>query len=484
MGKSVIKNFVNVAGGTFLTLVIGVLTTPIITRLVNPNDYGRLSLFTMYANILMMILGLGLDQSLVRFFYKSDHQDYKNKLLHECIKIPIIITLCICGIIIFISNIITNQFKVPLAIQIVFCIHVLGLLLNRFAILLLRLQYKTRLYAILNITQKLAYVILALILIKSKNENYFFMLVIATVLANLIVTFIAIIFERNIWSSKKRSKEYKINIKELVTFGVPFIFSFGITLLFQSLDKISLSYFCSIDEVGIYSSAMSLVNIFAIIQTSFNALWTPMVMEHYGKNPNDKNFYIKGNEIIAVLMFGMGCILILCKDIFALLLGEQYRLVAYIIPFLIFNPIMYTISETTVIGILFTKKSKYNIYIALGACICNFVGNIVFIPMLGAKGAALSTGISYIIFFILRSWFSNKLYKIDFKLNKIYAITVSTLIFSLYNTFNKYDFVSFIMFILNIAIIYILYKSTIHDCISYIVKFVNNKRSIINFRLR
>lgn len=149
-----------------------------------------------------------------------------------------------------------------------------------------------------------------------------------------------------------------ISLKELIKYGYPYIISMGVTTLFQAIDKISLNMYCSYSEVGIYSSTMSLVNVFAIIQTTFNTLWAPMAVEHYSKDKDDRAFYYNGNQYITIIMYFLGVSLILCKDVFSILLGAKYREAAYILPFLIFNPIMYTISETTVNGLVFMKKVK------------------------------------------------------------------------------------------------------------------------------
>ena len=161
-----------------------------------------------------------------------------------------------------------------------------------------------------------------------------------------------------------KSSDCNVNRIELMKYALPLTVTMGITYLFQALDRLSIQYFCDYSEVGIYASTMSLVNVFAIIQTTFNTLWSPMAIEHYSKDPEDRTFYQKGNQIITVIMFFLGVSLILCKDVFALLLGEKYRAATYILPFLIFHPIMYTISETTVTGINFMKKSNMTVIIA------------------------------------------------------------------------------------------------------------------------
>ena len=259
-------------------------------------------------------------------------------------------------------------------------------------------------------------------------------------------------------------------------YAFPYVFSMGITILFQTADKLALNAYGTYSDVGIYSSTMTLVNVFAIVQTSFNTLWAPMAVEHYSKDPNDKSLYYKGNQIITVIMFFIGLTLILFKDVFALLLGEKYREAAYILPFLIFNPIMYTISETTVNGLVFMKKSNYQVVVAIGACVANIIGNTVLVPKLGCKGAAISTGLSYIIFFTLRTVLSNKCFYVDFKLKRFYILTLLIVLYAGYSTFFSFGLYSIIGYAVCVASILIMYKPTVLFCFQYIYKTIEGFR--------
>ena len=192
-----------------------------------------------------------------------------------------------------------------------------------------------------------------------------------------------------------------------------------------------------------------------------------MSVEHYSKDKEDKSFYQKGNQIITVVMFFIGLSLILCKDLFAILLGEKYREAAYILPFLIFNPIMYTISETTVCGLVFMKKSNMQVVVALGACVTNMIGNTILVPRLGCQGAAISTGISYIVYFTLRTILSNKYYYVDFKLKRIYILTLATCAYAFYNTFYYFNIGSIISYVICLVVLIILYFDTIKWCVNY-----------------
>ena len=117
-------------------------------------------------------------------------------------------------------------------------------------------------------------------------------------------------------------------------------------------------------------------------------------------------------------------ILLLCTRISSCYFGKKYRDAVYVFPFLAFMPIMYTVSESTVMGINFMKKSSYHVWISLISAVTNVIGNYFLIKSFGAKGAAISTGLSYIVFFIARTVLANKVYKINFALGRFFVSIV------------------------------------------------------------
>ena len=51
-----LNHFLTIGTGTILNMFIGLITTPVITRLVGEDVYGQFSIFTMYVSIGEMIL--------------------------------------------------------------------------------------------------------------------------------------------------------------------------------------------------------------------------------------------------------------------------------------------------------------------------------------------------------------------------------------------------------------------------------------------
>lgn len=467
--KGLLSHFMVIGSGTIINMLLGFATTPIITRIVDTEEYGKLSIFNMYTSIALMVLCLGLDQALVRFYYKNDSIEYKRSLLKLCIGTPMIVCIIISVIVVLFSWFNIIPFEFTFDIMVLLCINVMFSILNRISILLLRISYQSKKFAICNILTKITFILFALVLIFTIKENFFRLLTIATIFSILIPTLVAIYFTKDMW---KYSSTKLDNKNEIIRYGLPLILSMGITTLFQAIDKISLNQYCTYSEVGVYSSAMTLINIFAIIQTTFNSLWGPLQVEHYTKYPNDTIFFQRANRIITVIMFLFGISLIFVKDIFALLLGEKYREAAYIIPFLIFNPIMYTISETTSSGIGRSQKSYLNIFVAIGACITNIVGNTLLVPTLECKGAAISTGCSYIVFWFLRMTLSNKQYYVDYGNKKMLVLIILTSGYALYNTFISFNIISVLLYILLFTAIVIMYKDTIKEIIMLGMNFV------------
>ena len=473
------RQFASVGLGSIINMVIGLLTTPIITRLVEPSDYGQLSLFNTYANITMMIVGLGFDQVLLRYYYQNEDLSYKQRLLSKCLFLPVLI-FCILAIpgalIYYLTGQITDGKE--LFVFVMFLIEVMSLLINRISILLVRLNGKANLYSMLSVIQKITYVAIAIPLILIIRRDFFIILICATFLSYFTPTIISIVTERKVWRFNLTDENPTIPYKELLKYGLPMLLSSSIYLFFQATDKICLRYFCDYYDVGIYASAASLMSIIAIVRTSFTTVWTPAAVEQYEKNPKDKSFFIRINQIITLLMFLFGLSLMVSKDLIVLLLGEKYREASSILPYLMFQPIMYTISETTVVGLIFTKKSNMQLVASAGACVFNLILNICLIPFLGAQGASISTGVSYIVFYMLRTILSNRFFHVEYKQGKFILATVITIAYAVFSALTTFSIWTVPLYIVCFIIVAVLYKNVISE----VVKMLKSKLKIKNER--
>ena len=460
---SFVKQIFQLGIGAFINLIIGVLTTPVITRLVDPTEYGQLNLFNTYSSIALMVFTLGLDQTFVRYYYVEQQKNYQKKLLDFCFGFPVLFAVVGSSVILLLYHITPRLFGFDHVVIWCFIINIFILILNRYGMLVLRMQYKTMMYSVMNILHKALYVAMVIPFAIWLKRQYLYILVIATLLSVLVSAGICVLSEKRFWFERITNYRLPVSKKELLRFGFPLMISIGVFILFQATDRLCLKHFGTYYDVGVYSSAQSLMAVFSIIQSTFNTLWAPKAIEHYESNPDDKQFYVRMNQIITVLMFAFGASVLVCKDIFVLMLGEKYRAASAIIPFLMFNPVMYTVSETTVTGLSIAKKTSSQVIITGVSATVNFVGNMLLIPLIGFKGAAVSTGISYIVFFTMRTLFANHYFPVNFKLRRFYLLTAFFALGSWYHMYHSFDAMIIGIYLATMALIFFLYRNTMKD---------------------
>lgn len=470
--NKIIKSFVSIGTGTVINMLVGFITTPILTHLVGPVEYGQYSIFTMYASIALMVLCMGFDQALIRYFYRFDTPDYQRTIVRECVTLPFLCTLLAAIAVNILSWLELVQFEFEPRIMTMLTILVFFQVMNRIDLILLRVTYQSGLYSKLQVVTKILFAGIAIAGCLLMETQKLFILTAASVVSYAVVTVVGISSQRELWDFRKIRERYTIDRKELYRYAFPFIVSMGITTLFQAIDKISLNRYCSYEEVGIYSSAITLVHVFAIVQTTFGAIWAPIVVEHFEKEPEDHTFYQKGFRTMTFVMFFIGISLILCKDLFVMLLGEDYRGSAAMIPFLSLSPIMLTISDTTVIGITFSKKSYLQIIVSAVACVTNIVGNTLLVPVYGGIGAAISTGLSYIVFFAMRTILSNRYFPVKWGLKKFIAILAMFLVYALYSTFFMFDKTIILGYAIIFVVLVLEYRDVIQNGWKLMIKYL------------
>lgn len=456
--NELLKKFIEFALGNGIALVLGFISSPIITRLIIPEEFGKFSMFNTVNNLLLIVVMLGLDQAYVRFFYEENEEN-RGKLLRKTIKYPIIVNIILSILLIILYKPISKSMigEYSFFVIVVLIIQNTFSLINRFACLVIRMEQKGKIYSLIQVLTKLFYIVFALLLFKVFNKDYR-TLVVAITLSTVITTIIAVMVEKNQWFSLKSNDKLGTSTRELFLFGMPLILSTAITWIFQSTDRLFISAYSGYTELGIYSSAFSIVSLLNAVQSTFTTFWVPVANEKYKENPNDTKFFEDINAIISLVMLIISTLLIVSKDLLVLLLGSKYRDASFIFPFLVFMPIMYTISETTVLGINFKKKTQYHIWIAAASAITNLIGNYLLVPSMGAKGAAISTGLSYVVFFASRTIVSKKLYKVNYNLTRFSICTLLMIILSLYASIYKFDIILLLLGIISLATILISYK--------------------------
>lgn len=458
--KHLLKNFFLFSIGQWLLAIISFITTPIVTWLIAPEEFGRASMFTLAQSLLLALFMLGTEQSFVRMFHERKGSS-RVTLLWESMLPGLFMSVFFGAFFLLfwrpISYLLFDGYYM-FPVILLWVVIILSVL-NVFASWIVRMKQKGKEYSAIQVTTGVtnAAGIVVYALLFGRN---FYAVVFGTLVSTISSLLVAAYFSRDFWVEKPGKIDFR-NVSEILKYGIPFVPTFLIMWIFQSMDRIALRSYSTFMEIGLYSAAFKIVSVMNLIRTGFTTFWVPVAYERYGKKPDDRVFYSKMAQIIAATMFLFGALVLAVKDLIFLLLANSYRDAIYISPFLILMPVMWTISEVTVVGINFQKKPYYHIIIAAVTAIVNFVGNNLLVPLYGARGAAVSTGIAYVVLFALRTHFSVKLYQVDYKLKKIFTAAGTFMTAGLVNTFSKSLFFGVCSTLSAFAIILFIYKDQI-----------------------
>ena len=409
------------------------LTVPVTTRLLAPEEYGKSSLFSLVQSIFIIVGLLGIDQGYVRYY--NDKELDKNKLLQNALFVPLCFTIMLSLVcLIFYKKLSLFLFgSIEPVLMIAFSFFLPVLLLNRFFLLQIRMELKGKTYSFLNIfSQIINFSVLVIFLLY--YQKTFRSLVYAAIIGTSITTILCFLFCDKSFLIKRFSYSKEIQ-KKLISFGLPLVPTTILSWIMNSFDKVALRKWSSFEELGLYAAAFKIVALLNVFQNIFSTAWVPVAYK-WNEEQVDKRKFEKVSTISLSVMTILFSLVVVFRKWILFFLGSQYKNTEEIFIFLLFVPVLYTVSETACLGINFSKKTIFNLYVAIICTLLNFGGNLLLVPKFGALGAAISTSFCYIIFFWLRTLFSNILW-FKFKLLKYFIDIILLISFSINMLFWK-----------------------------------------------
>lgn len=442
---------------------IGFITIPIITWFYSMEDIGRISMLPIAINFSIILFSLGLDQAYVRDYYEASD---KSTLL-KVTAFPgfILLLLCYSFLLIFkptlISEILYGVSSEILSILTFVCF--LLAFISRFLSLILRMEERALAYSMSQLISKLLFLIFMLSGVWLGFKKDIYNLILAHTLAFISVFLVVLWNTRHQFFLSIKSKINYEQLKSALLFGFPLIIGGLSFWMLSVIDKFSLRYLSTFKELGLYTVAMSITGVVAIFSGIFNTIWAPLVYKWMNEkegvdiNKIDNVSYY----LLAVIYF-----IIVLSGLFSwtliFFLPKSYYYLQYFIPICLLAPLLYTLSETSSIGIAITRKTYLSMIASFCAMVLNLLSNYILVPYYGAMGAAFSTTLSFLFFYILKTEFSKRIwfyqpkkttYPIIFLL--FFACSVN-LIYQkyLFNIFDRY----FLFFIWFIVLLFGIYK--------------------------
>jgi len=398
------KQIAAFAVGPIGAAAISFITLPIITWFFSQEDVGRMSMLTVAISFSTLLFTLGLDQAYVREFHESNN---KPALFKQVVLPGFFLLLITLLVLLRLDN--TISFRLfgldSTQISYLVAIAILSDFLSRFFSLILRMQEKGLAYSLSQLLPKLILLSIIGAYALWDVDSVFDNLLMALVVSSLSVCVVFAWNTRGTWLKGLRESFDFQYLKSLLNFGFPLIFGglafWGLT----ATDKIFLKELSSYEQLGLYSVSVSFAAAAGIFQAVFSTVWAPTVYKWAATGEGLENIH-KVTRYVLLAVIVLFSLAALFSWIVPYLLPENYKDVQWILIPCLGYPLLYTLSETTVVGLGITRRSGLSMLAAFIAFIINLIGNWFLVPEFGAKGAAISTCVAFWFFFFLRTEFA------------------------------------------------------------------------------
>ena len=161
--KKFLKNMVGFSMMTWISFLLGFISSPIATRLFVPEELAKFNMFSTYGSLIASVCYLGLDQAYVRFFREPPGKSTRKSLYTFCTLVPLAFSL--------VAALVLSFFWRSLSVQVMgtesrsvfvqLCLFSFFLVLFRFLSLSYRMEQNAKLYTIQGVCHvvvtKLAY---------------------------------------------------------------------------------------------------------------------------------------------------------------------------------------------------------------------------------------------------------------------------------------------------------------------------------------
>ena len=237
------------------------------------------------------------------------------------------------------------------------------------------------------------------------------------VLAIIVMPFIAFYFlEKKVFPILNTKVKAVSVDKELFAFSFPLLFAGIAGMIMGWTDTLMLGYFCSSADVGIYNAALPTAQLIRGIPAAFAVIFFPVVSELYARNKMEdlrRTYSVVTKWMLALISPIFLLVLLFPEQIIKILFGAEYVAGATALSILVFGFMIYAaIGPSSEILQTYGKTKTVMMANYIGAAI-NFGLNFLLIPIYGVNGAAVATGFSLALLYILNFLFAYRVAKVQ-----------------------------------------------------------------------
>lgn len=401
------------AASPILSGGLAFITVPLLTWIMPAEDIARFGLFQYSSSALLIFVTLGLDQVFLRSISSTRAL---SDLLRKCLT-PVFLMLVIVGVaarMVLETKFATNLFGsnagwiIPML-----WINIVFLTVHRFVAQQTRIDPRGGFsFLMAELLMRLPLLVMLVALVTLEKLAPLYWVFIATIVGTVLSSAVLVVRYRTTWTGMhhKITIEGEQNITQLLQFGLPLAVA---GLMYWSIVNAGVyvtQWVHGSTEAARFVVTTSLANIAVMGQAIFSLLWLPAVYRKIDTTLRPQDIELAAHQtcVGATMVYAVVVIFFHGAQYF---LPAQYRNIAPQAAALCVLPLLYCISEVTMIGLMVKRRAMMALgATAIGLATSAFANLLLTIP-LGGLGACMALALSAFAFLAARTEFACRVWQ-------------------------------------------------------------------------
>jgi len=378
-----------------LVSAVGFVLIPLYTRYLSVEEFGLLGLISLTVSVSAAIFGFGLIAAIFRSYFDYEDKASQKKLVGTALLVAgtgsagLIVLATICAEPLIAQRI----FGLPDTgryFRIALYSGAIGLL-NAIPLAVYRADRQFGRYAVFNMTAAVLQMIFIIVLVVP-----FHLGLAGIVTGQLLATSAVNVLLLYSVRAKMEITLLRGEVRKLLAYGLPLVPGGVFYLLLTTGSLYFVQTTEGLAEVGIFSLAVKIASVFAILVISpFQLIWPPMMFSVERSSYADR-FY--ANMLVYALYVAIGIgmgLSVFAHEVVQIVSTPAYAPAAQLVGLLLFGHILFVIQNVFNVGIILKRKTAYwSGALVLETVVCMLMW-LVLAPRWGARGIVIGSVIGY-----------------------------------------------------------------------------------------
>lgn len=393
--------------GNFLVALAGLVSFPLLTRLLSTADYGLMNLISATILVLVAVGKLGIQHSIIRYqsqaasgCYGFDLRTFRSTTLLTMGGTGFAVTLLWLAASWFLPARWFSDPHTPILFAATSVLIFSGVLESGLTNFLRAEQRSSQFvsYQVVKRWASLGLVVGALLFVTADLKSFFAALIVVEVVG--VAALVFLILGRNPATSISRSAFSRPLLAEMLRFSIPMMLGYELSGIVLSVgDRYVVQALLGEESLGVYAAAYNLCQyVQTIVIASVGQAVMPIYMQIWDEKGKAATSEFINNAFIWYVLFvapvvaGMAAV---GPDLLLLLASSKYAAGSVIIPWVIAGMAVDGVSALMGAGLFIERQSRIIMRLVILSAISNVVLNILLIPQIGLVGPAVATLASY-----------------------------------------------------------------------------------------